>query len=63
MAETGEKVTLSSFWNDEEGWAGTAGKVYRPGDSVSFEDANHARLLRDAGLEATDAKSSARASK
>lgn len=49
-----EKVKLSSFWQDEEGWAGAAGKVYKPGDSVSLEDANHARLLREAGYEATD---------
>lgn len=49
-----EKVRLSSYWQDEEGWAGEAGKVYKPKDTVTVEDGTHVNSLRSAGLEATD---------
>lgn len=54
-----EKLTLSTHWQDEEGWAGKKGATYKPRDSVSFEDPGHALLLRQAGYEANEAEQSA----
>lgn len=49
-----EKIKLSCHWTDSEGWAGTEGKRYLPGETVSFANRGHAALLRQAGYEALD---------
>lgn len=49
----GGTLTLSMHWLDEEGWAGTKGKSYLPGDKVKV-DSGQAGLLRMAGYEARE---------